>query len=130
MCFVFAHIIGTTDWHASARRSHEHSSRCEMCGVQVDKSSHVASQVMAYPCANGCCGYVTLRTCCRKCNGKFRTNSATRERHWFAKLGWPRTRRLSGCIFHMLCWQPMDYSKRNLHAAGAQEAAVQVVCEP
>ena len=103
-CWVFSHVVGTTDMHAAERRAHTYAARCQQCGQSLDASTHVAAHVLAYPCMNGCCGFVTLRTTCRACNSRHRLGAPedAAARRWFCGVG-VRLRRLSSCICHPIC---------------------------
>ena len=91
MC-LFVHAIGTTGKDAAARRAHRYATRCAQCGTRVDEpSDRVAAHVIAYPCGIGCCGWMTLRTTCKKCNAKSSTHSPKRSAFWGCS---PRMKRL------------------------------------
>lgn len=73
-CVLYVHATGTTGQHAPARRRHKYASVCSQCGRQLGVADHVAAHVVAYPCycVNCCCGVLTLKTTCRRCNGRNR----------------------------------------------------------
>lgn len=78
MCFVFEHVSGTSGLDGGARRRLVHSERCSQCGRVLTQRTRVAAHVVAYPCANCCAGFMTLRSTCRSCNSKHRADRTAR----------------------------------------------------
>lgn len=96
MC-LFVHARGTTGQDRAARRRHDYAAKCAQCGVALTDTTRVAAHVVAYPLANGCCGYMTLRTTCKACNA---SRGGRRRARWWGCA--PRARRLR-CLCTPMC---------------------------
>lgn len=110
MCFLYAHVVGSTDLHNAERRKYEYSNRCQQCGAALTANTHVAAHVVAYPCGNGLCGFLTLRTTCRACNSSHQSGKKSKKRSWFCGFARRQPRRLSSCTLYPICHGPMDVS--------------------
>ena len=106
MC-LFVHAVGTTGQDARARREHAHGNRCAQCLKRVEQDDRVAAHVVAYPCGNGCCGWLTLRTTCKACNARSTAKTRRRSAFWGCA---PRLRRLR-CLCCAPSCAPYDASR-------------------
>jgi hypothetical protein len=89
MCIRFVHMRGTTGQDVDARRDFVYNAKCAQCRfVFEDDTHHVAAHVLAYPCANCCCAFVTLQTTCKRCNSG--TTQKRVDPHKRSFLRWTR----------------------------------------
>lgn len=104
--YLHVHAVGTTDLHRAERRRHEYAGRCAQCGVAVDESTHVASHVLTYPCfpVNCCCARLSLKTCCRACNGRHQAEHAHARCRATAYFTSCRSGDRLGCVLFPCCW--------------------------
>ena len=111
MCWpgCFVHAKNTTGMHQSERRKYDLYKKCSQCGKETSEHDKVAAHTVFYPCWNPCCGFMSLKTTCKKCNNTH--NAESWPTSWFSggmfdhnpNLGW-------------VCWPScMNYDAGNDH---------------
>lgn len=83
MCIpsLFVHATKTTDKHSKERSKYNKHTKCSQCGKVVGDNDRVAAHVVSYPCFMPFCGWLTLKTTCKKCNNT--KNAESSNGRWF-----------------------------------------------
>ena len=72
----FTHAKNSSNMHRKERSKYTHHDKCSQCHQPVSEDTKVAAHVVAYPCFNPCCGLLTLKTTCKKCNNTHNAESS------------------------------------------------------